>query len=89
MPGRKMIDWTISVGNLIQFITLLIAAISVYIGISYRIKNVEKELEKLANVVITLAIQKTEIEHLRQRIEDLSRGNGRGVNALRATASAN
>jgi hypothetical protein len=68
-----MVDWTINIGNIIQLITLVGAAGSVFIGISYRIKNVERELEKLASVVVTLAIQKTEIEHLRQRIEDLSR----------------
>jgi divalent metal cation (Fe/Co/Zn/Cd) transporter len=68
-----MVDWTLDIGNIVQLVTLVGAAGSVFIGISYRIKNVERELEKLASVVVTLAIQKTEIEHLRQRIEDLSR----------------
>jgi hypothetical protein len=68
-----MIDWTISVGNMIQLVALLAAGLSVFFGLSYRIKGVEKELEKLAGVVVTLAVQTTEIAHLRQRVEDLER----------------
>jgi hypothetical protein len=68
-----MIDWTISVGNIVQIITLMGAAISVFMGLSYRIKGVEKEMGKLSNVVVTLAVQNAEITHLRARIEDLER----------------
>jgi hypothetical protein len=68
-----MIDWTISVGNMIQLVALLAAGLSVFFGLSYRIKGVEKELEKLAGVVVTLAVQTTEIAHLRKRIDDLER----------------
>jgi hypothetical protein len=78
-----MIDWSINAGNLIQLVTLLVAAVSVFVGISYRIKNVEKELEKLASVVVALAVQKNEIDHLRQRIEDLA---GRGLNLAKCPA---
>jgi hypothetical protein len=79
-----MIDWSINAGNLIQLVTLLVAAVSVFVGISYRIKNVEKELEKLASVVVALAVQKNEIDHLRQRIEDLA---GRGFNLAKCPAA--
>jgi hypothetical protein len=79
-----MIDWSINAGNLIQLVTLLVAAVSVFVGISYRIKNVEKELEKLASVVVALAVQKNEIDHLRQRIEDLA---GRGLNLAKCPAA--
>jgi tRNA(Leu) C34 or U34 (ribose-2'-O)-methylase TrmL len=68
-----MIDWTISVGNIIQLVALLGAALSVFYGLSYRLKAVEKEMEKLAGVVVTLAVQTTKIDHLQQRIEDLER----------------
>jgi hypothetical protein len=68
-----MIDWTISVGNMLQLVALLGAGLSVFFGLSYRIKGVEKELEKLAGVVVTLAVQTAELSHLRQRIEDLER----------------
>jgi hypothetical protein len=68
-----MIDWTISVGNIIQLIALMGAAFSVFFGLSYRIKGVEKEMEKLAGVVVTLAIQTTKIDHLQQRVDDLER----------------
>jgi tRNA(Leu) C34 or U34 (ribose-2'-O)-methylase TrmL len=68
-----MIDWTISVGNIIQLIALMGAAFSVFYGLSYRLKGVEKEMEKLAGVVVTLAVQTTKIDHLQQRIEDLER----------------
>jgi hypothetical protein len=67
-----MIDWTISVGNMIQLVALLGAGLSVFFGLSYRIKGVEKEMEKLSNVVVTLAVQTTEIAHLRRRIDELS-----------------
>jgi hypothetical protein len=68
-----MIDWTISIGNVIQLVTLVGGAVAMFIGLSYRIKGVEKEMEKLAGVITTLAVQTTEIAHLRQRIEDLER----------------
>jgi hypothetical protein len=68
-----MIDWTISLGNLIQLVTLVGGAMTIFVGLSYRIKGVEKEMEKLAGVITTLAVQTTEIAHLRQRIEDLER----------------
>jgi hypothetical protein len=45
----------------------------VFFGLSYRIKGVEKEMEKLAGVVVTLAIQTTKIDHLQQRVDDLER----------------
>jgi hypothetical protein len=66
------VDWTITLGNIVQVITLVAAGLSVFIGLSYRIRGVEKELEKLAGVVVTLAVQTTEIAHLRRRIDDLS-----------------
>jgi hypothetical protein len=66
------VDWTISLGNIVQVITLIGAGLSVFIGLSYRIKGVEKELEKLAGVVVTLAVQTTEIANLRKRIDELS-----------------
>jgi hypothetical protein len=68
-----MIDWTISVGNIIQLVALMGVAFSVFYGLSYRLKGVEKEMEKLAGVVVTLAVQTTKIDHLQQRIEDLER----------------
>jgi hypothetical protein len=68
-----LIDWTISVGNLIQLVALLGAGLSVFFGLSYRIKGVEKEMEKLAGVVVTLAVQTTKIDHLQQRVDDLER----------------
>jgi hypothetical protein len=67
-----MIDWSISVGNIVQIVTLLTAALSMFIGLSYRIKGIEKEMEKLAGVIVTLAVQTTEIAHLRKRIDELS-----------------
>jgi hypothetical protein len=67
-----LMDWTISVGNIIQIIVLLCAAASMFIGLSYRIKGVERELDKLSGVIVTLAVQSTEIAHLRKRIDDLS-----------------
>jgi hypothetical protein len=75
-----LVDWTISIGNLIQIVTLLGAAASLFIGFSYRLKNVEKELEKISDVLITLAIQKTEIDHLRQKIDEYTNGRGRAYN---------
>jgi hypothetical protein len=78
-----MVDWTISVGNMIQIVALLGAVFSVFFGLSYRIKGVEliqvqtaREIEKLSGVIITLAVQTTEIAHLRKRIDDLSEGRG-------------
>jgi hypothetical protein len=68
-----LIDWTVSVGNMLQLVALLGAALSVFFGLSYRIKGVEKEMEKLADVVVTLAVQTTKIEHLQERITDLER----------------
>jgi hypothetical protein len=68
-----VIDWTISVGNIVQLVGLLAAALSVFYGLSFRLKGVEKEMEKLSNVVVTLAVQTTKIDHLQQRIEDLER----------------
>jgi tRNA(Leu) C34 or U34 (ribose-2'-O)-methylase TrmL len=68
-----LIDWTISVGNIIQLIALMGAAFSVFYGLSYRLKGVEKEMEKLAGVVVTLAVQTTKIDHLQQRVDDLER----------------
>jgi hypothetical protein len=68
-----MIDWTVSLGNLIQLVTLIGGAMTIFVGLSYRIKGVEKELEKLAGVIVTLAVQTTEIAHLRQRMDDLER----------------
>jgi hypothetical protein len=70
------IDWSISVGNLIQLVTLIVGALSVFMGLSYRIKGVEKEILELSGVVVTLAVQKTEIEHLRKRVDDLAEGKG-------------
>ncbi len=67
-----MIDWTISIGNVIQLVTLVAGAIAMFVGLSYRIKGVEKEMEKLAGVIVTLAVQTTEIAHLRKRIDELS-----------------
>jgi hypothetical protein len=66
------VDWTISVGNIIQLVTLIGAAASVFIGLSYRLKGVEKEMEKLSNVIVQLAVQNTEIAHLRKRVDELS-----------------
>jgi 5-enolpyruvylshikimate-3-phosphate synthase len=67
-----MIDWTVTIGNIVQVIGLVGAAFSVFFGLSYRIKGVEREMEKLSNVVVTLAVQTTQIEHLRKRIDELS-----------------
>ena len=67
------IDWTISVGNLIQLVALVGAAFSVFYGLSFRLKGVEKEVEKLSTVVVTLAIQTTKIDHIQKRIEELER----------------
>jgi hypothetical protein len=68
-----LIDWTISVGNLIQLVALVGAAMSIFYGLSYRLKGVEKEMEKLAGVVVTLAVQTTKIDHLQQRVSELER----------------
>jgi hypothetical protein len=70
------IDWSISVGNLIQLVTLILGALSVFMGLSYRIKGVEKEILQLSGVVVTLAVQKTEIEHLSKRVDGLAEGRG-------------
>jgi uncharacterized membrane protein len=67
-----MIDWTITIGNVVQVIGLVGAAFSLFYGLSYRIKGVEKEMEKLSNVIVTLAVQTAEIAHLRKRVDDLS-----------------
>jgi hypothetical protein len=67
------IDWSISVGSLIQLFGLLGAAASMFFGLSYRIKGVEKEMEKLSGVVVTLAVQTTKIDHLHERVTDLER----------------
>jgi hypothetical protein len=67
-----MVDWTISVGNIIQLVALLGAGFSLFYGLSYRLKAVEKEMEKLSNVIVTLAVQTAEIAHLRKRVDDLS-----------------
>jgi hypothetical protein len=78
-----MIDWTVNINTIIQLAALVGAGFSVFYGLSYRIKGVEmaqvlaaKEMEKLSSVIITLAVQTTEIAHLRQRIDDLSEGKG-------------
>jgi hypothetical protein len=78
-----MIDWTININTIIQLVGLVGAGFSVFYGLSYRIKGVEmaqvlatKEMEKLASVIVTLAVQTTEIAHLRKRIDDLSEGKG-------------
>jgi hypothetical protein len=68
-----MLDWTISVGNIIQVVTLIGAGLSVFLGLSFRLKGLEKEVEKLSTVVVTLAIQTTKIDHIQQRIEELER----------------
>jgi prefoldin subunit 5 len=68
-----MLDWTISVGNIIQVVTLIGAGISVFLGLSFRLKGLEKEVEKLSTVVVTLAIQTTKIDHIQKRIEELER----------------
>jgi tRNA(Leu) C34 or U34 (ribose-2'-O)-methylase TrmL len=68
-----VVDWTISVGNMIQLVALIGAALSVFYGLSFRLKGVEREVEKLAGVVVTLAVQTTRIDHLQQRIEDIER----------------
>jgi hypothetical protein len=69
-----MVDWTVSIGNVIQIITLLAAGLTIFIGISYRMRGVEKELEKLSSVIVSLAVQKTEIDHLRKRVDELCDG---------------
>lgn len=71
-----MIDWTLNLGNIIQAVMLLLAAGSVFFGISYRLKGVEKELAALSGVVVTLAVQKTEIDHLTRRVDELAEGRG-------------
>jgi hypothetical protein len=58
---------------MIQLVALLGATFSVFFGLSYRLKGVEKEMEKLAGVVVTLAVQTTKIDHLQQRVDDLER----------------
>jgi hypothetical protein len=68
-----VIDWTISIGNLIQLVALVGAAMSVFYGLSFRLRGLEKEVEKLSTVVVTLAIQTTKIDHIQQRIEELER----------------
>jgi hypothetical protein len=68
-----MIDYTITIGNIIQVITLVGAGLSVFFGLSFRLKGVEKEMEKLSTVVVTLAIQTTKIDHIQKRIEELER----------------
>jgi hypothetical protein len=68
-----VIDWTISIGNLIQLVALVGAAVSVFYGLSFRLRGLEKEVEKLSTVVVTLAIQTTKIDHIQQRIEELER----------------
>jgi hypothetical protein len=78
-----VVDWTININTIIQLVALVSAGFSVFYGLSYRIKGVEvaqvqatKEMEKLASVIVTLAVQTTEIAHLRKRIDDLSEGKG-------------
>lgn len=68
-----MLDWTITFGNIVQIVTLVGAAFTMFLGLGFRIKGVEKELEKLSTVIVTLAVQRTEIDFLRQRIDDLER----------------
>jgi hypothetical protein len=68
-----MIDYTVTIGNIIQVVTLIGAGLSVFLGLSFRLKGLEKEVEKLSTVVVTLAIQTTKIDHLQQRIDELER----------------
>jgi hypothetical protein len=68
-----VIDYTITIGNVIQVVTLIGAGLSVFFGLSFRLKGLEKEVEKLSTVVVTLAIQTTKIDHIQQRIEELER----------------
>jgi hypothetical protein len=68
-----VIDYTVTIGNIIQVVTLIGAGLSVFLGLSFRLKGLEKEVEKLSTVVVTLAIQTTKIDHLQQRIDELER----------------
>ena len=81
-----MIDWNIRIGDM-AVMASLIGAIVVF---SYKtgsftrsVEVMQKELEGLkeiaktiSQVLTTVAVQKSEIEHIREDINDLKRGRG-------------
>lgn len=92
-----MIDWTISVGNLLQVFAFVIVGIGAFYTLRgdirilrHDVKNIQQQqvglVETMANISSTLtmvAVQAEQINQLRQTVDEMRHGQG-FVNPMRS-----
>ena len=85
-----VIDWTISLGNLVQVASILGGGLAVLLtmrgdikalkkddqGLNDEIKVIQSEIKKITSILITQASQDQRILHLEEEMRDLRRGRG-------------
>lgn len=95
--GPPVIDWTISVGNLLQIVAFLVAGIGGFFALRgdirilrHDMKNVQQEqialgenLQQLTTVLTTLAVQGSRLDRAEESIKELRHGQG-FVNPMRS-----
>lgn len=84
------IDWTISIGSLIQVVVILLGGVSVLVtlrntvaGLKTDVADIQKELQKMGDILTKMAVAETRLDNQDTRlgrvehdIRDLRRGVG-------------
>lgn len=78
-----VIDYTITVGNLVEIASIIIGGILVMQTVRSDVKNmktdvegIQKEVKKIGDVLITQADQNRRILHLEEDLRELKHGEG-------------
>lgn len=76
-------EWTITLGNLIEIGSILIGGIIVMItlrgdvaNMKVEVEGIQAEVKKIGDVLITQADQNRRILHLEEDVRELRHGNG-------------
>jgi hypothetical protein len=89
MPGpfeagfSLMIEQTITIGNIIEIISILAGGVTVFVTLKNTVTNIKDdvagmqlELKKLADVVTRMAVTDVRLTNLEQDIRELRHGRG-------------
>lgn len=78
-----MIDYTITVGNIIEIGTIVVGGIATLVTLRNTVNNLKNdmtdmkaEIKKVGEVLVTLAVTTKRLDHVEEDIRDLKRGQG-------------
>jgi len=95
--GWIVIEWSISIGNLLQIAAFLIAGVGAFFALRTDIKVLKHDMEKIqrdqvmigeamkqmTNVLTTLAVQQVRLDRAEMTIDEMRHGQG-FVNPMRS-----